>query len=100
MTLNKVQTEIAEKLGQLLAESPLDEEIRSAIIGNLDKMPEDMVFKLMDALEMESEELDRIVFEMNLFLKEQTGKWEKVEKEQQDMADAIVNKWVAKLGQE
>lgn len=100
MTLNKVQKEIAEKLGSLLAESPLDEEIKSAIIGNLDKMPENMVFKLVDALEMESEELDRIIFEMNLFLKEQAGKWEKVEKEQQDMADAIVNKWVAKLGQD
>ena len=96
MALNKVQKEIAENLGRLLAESPLDEEIKSAVIVNLDKMPEGMVFRLIDALEMESEELDRIVFEMNLFLKEQVGRWEKVEKEQQDMADAIVNKWVAK----
>ena len=96
MALNKVQKEIAEKLGRLLAESPLDEEIKTAVIANLDKMPEGMVFRLIDALEMESEELDRIVFEMNLFLKEQVGRWEKVEKEQQDMADAIVNKWVAK----
>ena len=97
MSLNKVQNEIAEKLGRLLAESPLDEEIKSTILEHLDKMPENMVFKLVDALEMESEELERIVFEMNLFLKEQAGNWKKVEEEQKNMADAVVNKWVAKL---
>lgn len=97
MPLNKTQKEISEKLGSLLAESPLDEEIKLAIMNHLDKMPEDMVFKLIDALEMESAELDRIIFEMNLFLKEQEATWKKVEEEQQGMADAIANKWVTKL---
>ena len=97
MVLNKTQKETAEKLGWLLAESPLDEKIKSAILTHLDKMPRNMVFKLVYALEAESKELDRIVFEMDLFLKEPEGTWKKVEKEQEGMANAIANKWVTKL---
>ena len=97
MALNKVQIDVAERVGKLLADSPLGEEIKTALMANMDKIPEHMIFKLLDVLENEQEELNRMVFEMDLFLKQQDKKWSKVGEEQQRIANALADKWVEKL---
>lgn len=95
--LNKTQEQIAERLGQLLAESPLDDEIKTAVLNGLDRLPPHLVFKLLDVLEGEKEELERIVFEIDLFLKEQDDNWVKTSEDQKRATNSIIDKWVEKL---
>ncbi|KKT82633.1 MAG: hypothetical protein A3B99_04730 [Candidatus Yanofskybacteria bacterium RIFCSPHIGHO2_02_FULL_44_12b] len=97
MALKKVQKEIADKIGKLLAASPLDGKVKSSLIENLDKLPESMVFRLLDALEAEKETLDQIAFEGELFLREQEKRWAAAAKEQQKAVDILIAKWSEKL---
>lgn len=80
-----------------MAESPLDEEIKTALLEGLDQLPNDMLFKLLDVLENEREQLEKVAFEIKLFLKEQNNNWEQAIKDQQKGADTIVDAWVEKL---
>ena len=97
MALNEAQTQLAEKIGKLLAESPLDESIKSSLLGKMEQIPESLLFKLLDALELENEELEKTAFEIDLFLKEQDKDWKKVVEEQKKVAVDLTDQWVEKL---
>ncbi len=95
--MNEAQQQLADRIGELLADSPMDDELKQRLIDNIEKIPEHLLFKLKDALEMEQEALEETVFEIQLFLKEQGVKWDKLAEEQKKTADALVNVWVEKL---
>lgn len=95
--LNKAQEQIADKVGELLAESPLDEEVKEVLLEGIDRLPKELLFKLLDALENEKEGLEKLAFEVKLFLKEQDANWEQTAREQQKVADTIADVWLEKL---
>ena len=95
--LNQGQQQVADRVGELLAESPLDEEIKQVLLDGMDKLPEHLIFKLLDVLENEREQLETVAFEVELFLKEQNKNWEQTASEQQKSADAVVDAWAEKL---
>jgi len=88
---------LAIEVGELLASSALDKKIKDEILENLDTMPEDLVFRLRDALKNEQDEIDSIIFDIELFLKEQDGRWAKLEEDQQKMASSIGDELFNKL---
>jgi len=90
--MNEAQTQLAEKIGQLLAQSPLDDKIKSALLEKMDEIPEPLLFKLLDALEMENDDLERTAFEIDLYLREQDEAWKKVTEEQKKVADDAIGK--------
>ena len=95
--LNQGQQQVADRIGELLAESPLDEEIKQVLLDDVDQLPAHLLFKLLDVLENEREQLETVAFEIELFLKEQNKNWQQTEKEQQKAADTITDAWVEKL---
>lgn len=94
------QQHIAKHLGELLASSPLAEEIKKTILDNLEKLPGYMVFDLINALENEEAELGRISLDIELFLKKQGQDWQKLEEEQKEAADQIIGKEVQNVENE
>lgn len=96
----ETQKEIQERLGRLLAESPLAEEIKKAILDGLDKLPDYLVFDLLDALEKEKIELERIALEVKIYLEQQDKDWLKLEEKQQDVADGIIDQELQKMEDE
>lgn len=95
--LNKAQEQIAEKVGKLLAESPLDEDVKKVLLEGIDRLPKELLFKLWDSLENEKEGLEKLAFEVRLFLKEQDANWEQTASEQKKTADIIADVWFEKL---
>jgi len=95
--MNEAQQKLADRIGELLAESPLDDEIKNSLLEKMEQIPERLLFRLKDALEREKEDLEAIAFDIDLFLKDQDKNWQKVEEEQKKTADAVVDKWVEKL---
>ena len=95
--LNQGQQQVADRIGELLAESPLDEDIKQVLLDGMEQLPEHLLFKLLDVLENEREQLEAVAFEVQLFLKEQKNNWEKTTQDQQKAADTIVDAWVEKL---
>lgn len=89
--------QLAVEIGELLATSPLEQKIKDAILDNLDTMPENLVFKLKNALENEKEEVDTVVFEIEMFLKAQDERWAKLEEEQQKTASDVSDQLFDKL---
>ena len=89
--------QLAVRIGELLAESSLEQKLKDAILEHLDTMPEDLVFKLKDALGREQEELDGVIFDVELFMKEQDDRWAKLEEEQQKTASAMTDELFEKL---
>lgn len=89
--------QLAVEIGELLATSPLEQKIKDVILDNLDTMPENLVFKLKNALENEKEEVDTVVFEIEMFLKAQDERWAKLEEEQQKTASDVSDQLFDKL---
>lgn len=96
----ETQKEIQERLAKLLAESVLAEEIKRAILDGLDKLPDYLIFDLLDALEKEKIELERIALEVKLYLEQQDSDWLKLEEKQQEVADELIDKELQKLEDE
>lgn len=95
--MNEAQQQLADRIGELLAESPLSDEIKNRLLEKMENIPERLLFRLKDALEMEQEELENVAFEINIFLKEQDSHWKNVSEEQKKAADTIVDSWTEKL---
>lgn len=91
------QNNMAEKLAHLLAESPLDEEIKEAILEKLDVLPEAVIIRLIDSLEKEREELKRIEFEDELFKQIREENWQDLEEKQRAFTDDFTNKVAEKI---
>ncbi len=95
--MSQVTEQLAVEIGTLLAESSLDQRIKDAILERLDTLPEDLVFKLKDALTREQEELDAVIFDVELFMKEQDERWAKLEADQQSAASGMTDELFEKL---
>lgn len=96
----KTQKDIQERLGLLLAQSPLAEDLKKALLDNMDKIPDYFVFDLIDALEKEKIELERIALDIKLFLEQQDQDWKKLEEKQQAVADDIIDEEIKKVEDE
>jgi len=95
MTNNNLTTEeqkLADELGQLLAESVLNPEIKDALADNVERMPKDMIFRLLNALRSEKKSLERLETQLELFDEEQDEKWKKLADDQQKFANDLVTK--------
>ncbi|OGN08813.1 MAG: hypothetical protein A3J46_06470 [Candidatus Yanofskybacteria bacterium RIFCSPHIGHO2_02_FULL_41_11] len=95
--MNEAQQQLADRLGELLAESTLDNEIKSLFLEKIESIPEHLLFRLKDALEMEQAEVENIAFEIEMFLKEQDVNWKNTVEEQKKAANTIADAWVEKL---
>ncbi len=95
--MNEAQQQLADKIGELLAESPLDDEIKNLLLEKMEYIPENLLFKLKDALEKEKEELEATAFDIGIFLKDQDKNWQAVAQEQKKAATELTDKWVEKL---
>lgn len=95
--MNETQQKLADSIGELLAQSPLDEEIKNRLLEKMEEIPEHLLFKLKDALEREKEELEIVAFDIDMFLKDQNKDWQKVVEDQKKVAEVVTDKWVEKL---
>lgn len=95
-----IQKEIQERLAKLLAESPLDGQIKKVLRDNIGDIPDYYIFDLIDALEKEKIELARIALDVKLFLEQQDSDWKKVEAQQQQVADEIIDDELKKIEDE
>ena len=89
--------DLADKIGAMLAASALSDDIKEHLAANLDKLSEEKLIALFDGFRAEEEEMRRIAFETELYLKEQENSWKKVEDDQISAATIIGDKWVEKL---
>lgn len=97
MALNEAQQKLADSIGELLSQSPLDDEIKSRLLEKMEDIPEHLLFRLKDALEKEKEELETVAFDIEMFLKDQDKDWQEVAEDQKKVAGEVVDKWVEKL---
>lgn len=95
--MNEAQQQLADSIGELLAQSPLDDEIKNRLLEKMEEIPESLLFRLKDALEREKEELETVAFDISMFLKDQDKDWQKVVEEQKKVATEVTDKWVEKL---
>jgi hypothetical protein len=66
-------------------------EVELSALGGLEKIPEHLLFRLKDALEMEQDELEHVAFEIKMFLKDQNAGWGKLVEEQKKAADTLID---------
>src|SRR3989338_4975684 len=97
--MNEAQQQLADKIGELLAQSPLDDEIKNRLLEKMEEITENLLFRLKDALEKEKEELEGIAFDIDIFLKDQDKDWQAVVQDQKKVAGEVADKWVEKLRQ-
>jgi len=95
--MNEAQQQLADRIGELLADSPMDDELKQLLLNNMEKIPENLLFQLKDALEMEQEELENVAFEIKVFLKDKNAGWDKLAEEQKKAANTLVDVWAEKL---
>lgn len=95
--LTKTKQQLADRLGDLLAKSVLDDQSKNLILESADKMPEYALYKLLEVLEGEQKEFDMASFDIDLFLKDQDKNWAKTKEEQENVAKVIANNWLMKL---
>jgi hypothetical protein len=85
------QIAVADKIIELLAESPLAEEIKDTLVQNIEKLPAGMILELLKALEAEDEAIRSMADSAVEFLKQQEEDWKKLEQDQKAALDEISN---------
>ncbi len=93
-------TQKAEKIGELLAASPLKEEIKVAILDNLAEMPERALDDLIKALTAEGKMIANLSEELEKFTTHQNEYWRDLEETQKEAVDDVVAKHVRELEHE
>lgn len=96
----KIQNEIQERLGRLLAESPLTEDLKKLLLDSLDKLPDYFIFDLIDMLEKEKIEVERVTMDVREFLRRQSQEWEKTEEDQRAAVEKIIQTETGKIEDE
>lgn len=91
--------EKAKKLAELLADSPMADELKEAILEHLAKIPTGLVENLIISLEEEHEKAEKIAFEIKRFFEEQGKNWERIEGEQREAAENIITKEIEAIEQ-
>lgn len=83
--------EKAKRCGELLAKSPLDEEIKKIILEGRDNFTEGDIDRLLFSLEQENEHLELIASQLVHFDKTQNKGWEQLAIDQKKKADDMVS---------
>lgn len=86
----------ANKLGELLAGSPIAEGLKELILEKLPEMSEKSIDLIISALENEQQMVERLLSSLDEFENVQESEWQELEKNQTDMLDKMVNEEVAK----
>ncbi len=86
-----------EKIGELLAKSPLDKEIKDVVLENLDKMPENALNDLAYSLEKEDEQLENISKILKDFDADQDARWNNLEVKQKEIADKMIDEAINEI---
>jgi hypothetical protein len=95
-----INEEKAKKLGDLLAESPLADELKDAIISNLAKIPIGFIDNLIVSLESEKEKVEEIASSIKDFFEEQDKNWKELEEKQANEAERIIKEEIEQIEQE
>ena len=95
--MNNGSQYIAGSLGELLANSFLNKDLKKAILANTDKIPPSLIFGLMEAIERERDELGRIAMDIEIFLQQQNKDWRNLEKEQKMIASKVIEKEIVRI---
>lgn len=90
MPISKTQTEITERIVELLVQSPLDENLKEFIIEKIDMLSESMITDLLEALETENNQLQIIAAKIEEYINNQENGWEDVEVEQKSFAEKFL----------
>lgn len=90
----------AKHLGQLLAKSPLDIELKITILENLSKMPEKYLDALIVSLENEAKGIEILLKEAEGFLGQQDTDWAKLEADQTVLADKLTEEIMGEVDKE
>lgn len=88
-----IQNRLAERLGQLLAESPLDDATKEQILDRLAEMTQGELFELHDMFLKERQQVSKIAAWHQILNQQSQGDWEKLEKAQQAAADNLSKKF-------
>jgi len=88
------------KIGELLANSPLDEEIKKSIIENIDRLPEYAAQELLSLLQKENAQLERVSQILKEFEETQNENWEELGTQQQTQASKLVDQITTEIEDE
>lgn len=81
-----------ERCGTLLAQSPLDDSIKMAVIENMGKMTDGNLDELLRMLERETFELAALQRDLKALLARQEEGWKEVESQQEALAQKMADK--------
>ena len=90
MSLTQVQKEMAERIAELLVQSNLDEALKELIIDGLDELPEGLTSKLLETLETENEQLEKVALGIEKYLADQDSNWQDTEEKQKNFAEKFL----------
>ncbi len=85
-----------KRCGSLLAQSPLDEEIKNAVIESISKMTESQLDQIIQSLERETIELTTLTKLLKDFDDKQNNAWGDIEKNQREVADKVIEETLQK----
>lgn len=88
----------AGRCGVLLAQSPLADEIKNAVIENIVQMTDAQLDQVIKSLERETLELTSLTELLKEFDKKQDDAWINLEQDQQKLADKLVEEALQKVG--
>lgn len=98
--MTKSQKEIAERVAELLVQSPLNDTLKDLIIDKIDTLPENMVSDLLNTLETENDRLEEIATKIGQYIDSQEAGWESVEEEQKSYSDKYLEDMAQTLDDE
>jgi|SRR3990167_3187498 len=86
------------RCGELLAQSPLDDEIKNTVIENIGKMTENQLDQIIHSLERETIELTALAKLLKNFDKKQDESWKSLEEKQKELAGRVIEETLQKAG--
>ncbi len=92
-----MDTQKAQKLGKLLADSMLADEIKEAIVKNLAIIPMPLIDKLIASLEAEGKYMANAVTDIENFFAEQNNAWDALAARQKKETERIVAEEALKI---
>lgn len=92
-----MDTQKAQHLGKLLADSMLADEIKEAIIKNLSIIPISLIDGLIASLETEGKYIEHATTEIENFFKEQDVAWEALAERQKKETGRIIEEEAVKM---
>lgn len=90
-------TEKANRLGELLAKSPINEDLKELILNKLSDMSESAIDLLIASLENENLMTENLIADLDKFDQEQIADWNNLEQEQSDQAMKLVDEEISKI---